>query len=194
VSKGIVSHKGVEYRTVDEAIKARVPKAPIASAFGLNHQQIDARRIVFGLMPDGPMARWVVDRLRRDANWLIQPRWHSADISHPPVPDPVGLGEGEPGPGGAARADGVGRPGARRPPPGPHRHLPLGGVPGAGLGRGQVRRDLLGALHRGGVPQRFTSRSWSPRGSTSPCASPSSGRTSSAGGVGRKSGRPTGRR
>jgi hypothetical protein len=47
---------------------------------------------------------------------------------HPPVPDPVGLGEGEPGLGGAARADRVGRPGARRPPPGPHRHLPLGGV------------------------------------------------------------------
>jgi phytoene dehydrogenase-like protein len=41
---------------------------------------------------------------------------------------------------------------------------------------------------------RFTSRSWPRRGSTSPCASPSSGRTSSAGGPGRRSGRPTGRR
>jgi hypothetical protein len=85
-------------------------------------------------------------------------------------------------------------PGARRPPPGPHRHLPSREY----LERAWDEAKYVGTssepLHRDDVPH-------GPRAGAGPggearhrCPSPSSGRPSSAGGPGRRSGRPTGRR
>jgi len=62
-----VELRGVSYRTVEEAAKARVPMHAIAEGFGLTVVEVQLVRIAAGLLPaDSPMGKWNVVRHGRD--------------------------------------------------------------------------------------------------------------------------------